>query len=112
MSDDGVHGNIETKIRKVRIIYDYDDLKNKIKASRKNLDIIDQKKFRKWTSKKEATNIKSDPLKNFKLGDIVMAKFKRDSVTMFYSTDFENEILQELDFLQKKFIKNISRQQL
>ncbi|CAI6348879.1 unnamed protein product [Macrosiphum euphorbiae] len=105
MSADGVHGNIETKIRKVRNIYDYDDLKNTIKSSRQNLDIIDQKKFRQWTSKKRATNIKSDPLKNFKLGDIVMAKFKRGSVTMFYSTDFDNEILQELEFLQKKFIK-------
>lgn len=101
MSTDEVHGNIETKIRKVRNIYDYDDLKNTIKASRQNLDIIDQKKFRKWTSKKRATNIKPDPLKNFKLGDIVMAKFKRCSVTMFYSTDFDNEVLQELEFLQK-----------
>lgn len=108
MSADGVHGNIETKIRKVRNIYDYDDLKNTIKASRQNLDIVDQKKFRQWTSKKRATNIKSDPLKNFKLGDIVMATFKRGSVTMFYSTDFDNENLQELDFLQKKFIKNIT----
>lgn len=52
MSADGVHGNIETKIRKVRNIYDYDDLKNTIKDSRQNLDIIDQKKFRQWTSKK------------------------------------------------------------
>ncbi|KAL4100879.1 hypothetical protein QTP88_020908 [Uroleucon formosanum] len=108
MSTDGVHGNIETKIRKVRNIYDYDNLKNTIKASRQNLDIIDQKKFRRWTSKKRATNIKSDPFKNFKLGDIVMAKFKRGSITMFYSTDFDNEVLPELDFLQKKFIKNIT----
>lgn len=37
-----------------------------------------------------------------------MAKFKRGFVTMFYSTDFDNEILQELDFLQKKFTKNIT----
>lgn len=39
---------------------------------------------------------------------LVLPKFKRGSVTMFYSTDFDNEILQELDFLQKKFIKNIT----
>ncbi|KAF0769004.1 Uncharacterized protein FWK35_00000425 [Aphis craccivora] len=36
MSANGIHRNIETKIRKIRNIYDYDELKNTIKASRKN----------------------------------------------------------------------------
>jgi len=41
MSADGIHGNIEKKIRKVRIVYDYDDLKQTIQESRQNLGIID-----------------------------------------------------------------------
>lgn len=54
MSADGVHRNIEKKFKQVRNIYDYDDLKNKIKESRTNLNIIDQTHFFNWSSKKRS----------------------------------------------------------
>lgn len=107
MSTDVIHGNIEKKFRKVRNVYDYDDLKKTIEESRQKLCIIDQKTFFQWTSKKRTTNIHSDPLKSFKLQNVVLVKFKKKSPTMLYSTNFEEKELNEVDFLQKKFIKNI-----
>lgn len=52
MSADGIHGNIENKIKKVRNIYDYGDLKLTIQESKQNLSIIDQKTFFQWPNKK------------------------------------------------------------
>lgn len=108
MSADGIHGNIEKKIRKVRNVYDYDDLKQTILESRQNLGIIDQKNFFQWTSKKRTTNILLDPLKNFKLQNVVLVKFIKNSSKMLYSTNFDDKELKEMDFLQKKFIRGIN----
>lgn len=89
MSADGVHGNIEKKFKQVRNIYDYDDLKNKTKESRTNLNIIDQTHFFNWSSKKRSTTIKNDPIKGFKLSSLVMVKFLKGSTKMEYYTNFD-----------------------
>lgn len=55
MSADGICGNIEKKFKQVRnILYDYDDLKNKIKESRTNLNIIDQTHFFNWSTRNDS----------------------------------------------------------
>lgn len=106
MSADGVHGNIERKIKQIRNISEFKDLKNCITSSRKNINIIELKNFYEWLNKKRSTNIKKDPLYGFKMNNIVMAKIFKGSTVMEYWTDFKGES-KTLDFLQKKFIKNI-----
>lgn len=83
MSANGIHGNIEKKIRKVRIVYDYDDLKKTIEERKQNLGIIDQKSFFQWTSKKRTTYILWGPLKSFKLKNVILVKLKKNLPTIF-----------------------------
>jgi len=106
MTADGVHGNIEKKIKQIRHIYDLEDLKNCISQSRQNLNILELKDFYGWQNKKKTTNVKTDALHGFKINSVVMAKFSRGSTCMEYWTDFNGEP-KTLDFLQKKFLKGI-----
>ncbi|CAH1711854.1 unnamed protein product [Aphis gossypii] len=106
MTADGVHGNIEKKFKQIRNIYDFEDLKNCISQSRQNLNILELKDFYEWQNKKRTTNVKTDTLYGFKMNSVVMAKFSRGSTCMEYWTDFNGEP-KTLNFLQKKFLKDI-----
>ena len=101
MTADGVHGNIEKKFKKIRHIYDFEDLKNCISQSRQNLNILELKNFISGKIKKRTTNVKTDTLCGFKMNSVVMVKFSRGSTCMEYWTDFNREP-KTLDFLQKK----------
>lgn len=103
MSADGVHGNIEKTFKQVRNIYDYDDLKNKIKESRTNLNIIDQTHLFNWSSKKRSTTIKNDPVKGFKLLSLVMETFFKGSTKMVYYTNLGTK---RIRLFTKKIFKN------
>ncbi|KAL4107494.1 hypothetical protein QTP88_017831 [Uroleucon formosanum] len=97
---------LKKKIKQIRHIYDFEDLKNCISQSRQNLNILELKDFYEWKNKKRTTNVKTDTLYGFKMDSVVMAKFSRGSTCMEYWTDFNGEP-KTLDFLQKKILKDI-----
>lgn len=101
MTADGVHGNIEKRISRLKNIYDYDDLKNAIRTSRKNIEVVDLDAFRKWDKKKRQPRKNNDSLKDLVLNSLVEVNFQRGSREMRYKTDFGDEY-KKLDFLQKK----------
>lgn len=104
MSADGVHGNIESQIRRQDAVYDFDDYKNVISKCRKNIEVLEVQKSYEWTKKKRAprrNQKEADPLISFLLGPLVEVKFINGSKNMFYKYDFD-EPYQELDFLMKK----------
>lgn len=102
MSADGIHGNIETKIRRKRSIYDFQELLQVIETSRKNVQVLELNQFNSWQSKKRTAKKNDDPLKNFIVNDVVEVSFTKGYKTLKYKTDFASEH-SELDFLQKKF---------
>lgn len=102
MTADGIHGNIEQKILRNRNIYDFKELVELVKNSRKNLEVLELKEFHLWQNKKRTTKkAAEDPLKGFLLGNLVEVCFTRGSNCIKYKTDFDDEY-KELDFLQKK----------
>lgn len=103
MTADGVHGNIEKRISRLRNIYDYNDLKNAIRTSRRNIEVVDLTAFRKWDKKKRQPRKNDDPLKDFLMNSLVEVNFQRGSREMRYKFDFDDEY-KNLDFLQKKII--------
>lgn len=111
MSADGIHGNIERKIAKVRNIYDYNDLKAAVSSSRKGIQVLDVNIFHKWEKKKRQVRKngkEEDPLNGFLLSRVVEVRFKRGTKYLEYKTDFDQPQYTSLDFLQKKFnFKNI-----
>ncbi|XP_050497594.1 uncharacterized protein LOC126882239 [Diabrotica virgifera virgifera] len=105
MSADGVHGNIESNIRK-KNIYDFDDLKIAIEQSRAGLLVIEPTLGNKWQKKKRSVrknNETEDPLNGFYLKDLVEVKFVKTKRTLFYKKDFNEADYEIIDFLQKKF---------
>lgn len=103
MSADSIHGNIERRLLKIRDVYDYEDLKNAMKSSRKNLEVVDVKEFRNWTKKKRQPRKANDNLQTFLLSEVVEVVFTKNSRNIKYKTDFDQNEYNELDFLQKKF---------
>lgn len=106
MSADGIHGNIESKIKKKGEIYDFDDLIDNITECRAKVKVLRLETFYQWKSKKRTAKKAGDELTNFKLTDIVMVKFVKGSFSLEYKTDFELD-LSELDFIQKSAKKNM-----
>ncbi|KAF0712147.1 Uncharacterized protein FWK35_00029107 [Aphis craccivora] len=87
MSADGIHGNIESKMRKKGKIYVFDDLTDTVAESRmKQID---------------------DPLFNFKLINVVLVRFVKESNCLEYKNDFDDNLI-KLDFLTKSTLRNIN----
>lgn len=103
MSADGIHGNIEKKIRKKRIIYDFEELLQVIKSARKKVEVLPLENFNLWQSKKRTTTKIDDPLKGFTLNSVVEVRFEKGSNLLKYKNDFAEENYKELNFLQKKY---------
>ncbi|KAK2704052.1 hypothetical protein QYM36_017628 [Artemia franciscana] len=98
-SADGVHGNIETKMRKKGKVYDFPDFVECVSTSRKGLTALELCEFRQWVSRKRAMNKKCVLPK---LLSIVEAKFEKGSRLLYYRTDFDED-MESCDFLQPKF---------
>jgi len=98
-SADGVHGNIETKMRKKGKVYDFPDFVECVSTSRKGLTALELCEFRQWVSRKRAMNKKCVLPK---LLSIVEAKFEKGSRLLYYRTDFDKD-MESCDFLQPKF---------
>lgn len=64
--------------------------------------------FCDWKNKKRTTKNKDDPFINFKLTNIVQARFVRNSFNLWYKCDFEDDS-SEINFLQKSAIREIGR---
>ncbi|CAK1588934.1 unnamed protein product [Parnassius mnemosyne] len=101
MSADAVHGNIEMKMRRQRNIYDFQDFKDTVMQSRRNIKPIEINCRYEWPKKKRVARL-NEPLKQFNLNSVVQVEFSPGSRNLFYKTRFD-EPLQELDFLVKKF---------
>jgi len=82
MSADGIHGNIESKIRRKGKVFDFQDLVNTIEGSRNKLTVLQLDKFCGWKNKKKTTKQKDDPLTNFKMTNIVQARFVKNSFNL------------------------------
>ncbi|KAL4718224.1 hypothetical protein ACJJTC_005769 [Scirpophaga incertulas] len=103
MTADGVHGNIETHIKRQDAVYDFEDYKQVIFKSRKNIEVIEVEKSYQWSKKKRSPrrNDDNDLLKKFLLNQ-VKVKFINGCINLFLKEDFD-EAFVELDFLMKKF---------
>lgn len=53
MSADGIHGNIESKMRKKGKIYVFDDLTDTVAESRMKVNVLKLVTFYQWNNKKE-----------------------------------------------------------
>lgn len=97
MTADGVHGNIEKRLKQVGQIYDFQDLVHAVQTSRANMDTIqmESRDFLQWKSQKR-------PLSGTILHPIVAAKFEKGKRTVEIKSNFDEEA-QTLDFLKKKF---------
>ncbi|CAG9760528.1 unnamed protein product [Ceutorhynchus assimilis] len=91
MTADGVHGNIEKRICRLENIYDYDDLKNAIKTSRKNIAVVELEAFHEWDKKKRQLRKNNDSLKELSLNSLVEVNFHRGFKEMRYKIDFDDE---------------------
>ncbi|KAK2702927.1 hypothetical protein QYM36_018494 [Artemia franciscana] len=98
-SVDGVHGNIETKMRKKGKVYDFPDFVECVSTSRKDVTALELCEFRQWVTQKRAMNKKCVLPK---LLSIVEAKFEKGSRLLYYRTDFDKD-MESCDFLQPKF---------
>ncbi|CAH1637517.1 unnamed protein product [Spodoptera littoralis] len=101
MSADAVHGNIELKMKRQKNIYDFQDFKDTVMQSRKNIKVIEITCRYDWPKKKRAVR-HNDPLKDFNLNSVVQVEFIAGSRNLFYKTRFD-EPSREVDFLIKKF---------
>uniref|UniRef100_A0A2S2NCQ6 DUF7869 domain-containing protein n=1 Tax=Schizaphis graminum TaxID=13262 RepID=A0A2S2NCQ6_SCHGA len=106
MSADGIHGNIESKIRRKDKVFDFDDLIDNITECRAKVQVLKLETFYQWKSKKKTTKKAGDPLTHFKLTNIVMVRFVKGSFSFEYKTDFDED-LTELHFIQKSALKNM-----
>jgi len=77
MSAHGIHGNIESKLRKKGNIYDFDDLTGTVAEIRTKVNVlIKLVKFHQWNNKKRTTKIIDDPLLHFKLINVLIQRIK------------------------------------
>jgi hypothetical protein len=104
MSADGVHGNIETHVKRQDAVYDFEDYKQIIFRCRKNMQVLEVTKSFQWSKKKRTPrrNDENDLLKKFLLSQVVEVKFINGCRNLFYKEDFDESYV-ELDFLMKKF---------
>jgi len=65
-------------------------------------------KFCDWKNKQRTTKNKDDPLINFKLTNIVQARFLKKSFNLGYKCDFEDDN-SEINFLQKSAFREVGR---
>lgn len=65
MSADGIHGNIESKIRRQGKVFDFQDLINTIEGSRNKVTVLPLDTFCEWKNRKRTTKNKDDPFINF-----------------------------------------------
>lgn len=108
MTADGVHGNIESKIRHKRNVYDFKDLIETAGSARRNLKVLLLDKFHLFQNKKRTTKKSEDPLKTFLLSNIVEACFEKGKFTIDYKYDFE-EPYKTVNVFQKKYIDEIKQ---
>lgn len=87
MSADGVHGNIELKMKRQKNIYDFQDFKDIVMQSRKNIKVIEIACRYEWPKKKRAAR-HNEPLKNFNLNSVVQVEFISGSRNLFYKTKY------------------------
>lgn len=106
MSADGIHGNIESKIRKKGSIFYFKDLISTIEGSRNKLTVLELENFCGWKNKKRTTKNKDDPFINFKVSYIVQARFVKNSFNLGYKYNFEDDI-SDINFLQKSALRNV-----
>lgn len=104
MTADGVHGNIEARIKRQDAVYDFEDYKQVIFKCRKNIEVVEVKKAYQWSKKKRSPrrNDENDLLKKFLVNQVVEVKFINGCRNLFYKEDFDESFV-ELDFLMKKF---------
>lgn len=55
MSAYGIHGNIESKMKKKGKMYDFDDLTDTVAASRTKVKVLKLETFYQWDNKKRTT---------------------------------------------------------
>jgi len=106
MSADGIHGNIESKIRRKGKVYDFDDLIDNITECRTKVQVLRLETFYQWKSKKRTAKKTGDQLTNFKLTNIVMVRFVKGSFSLEFKNDFDENLI-KLDFVQKIALKNM-----
>lgn len=114
MSADGIHGNIESKIRRKGKVFYFQDLINTIEGSRNGrnkLTVLQLVKFCGWKNKKRTTKKKDDPFINFKMTNIVQAQFVKKSFNLGYKYNFEDDV-SEINFLQKSALREVGRRPL
>ena len=84
MSADAVHGNIELKMKRQKNIYDFQDFKDTVMQSRKNIKVIEITCRHDWPKKRAIRH--NDPLKDFNLNSVVQVEFIAGSRNLFYKT--------------------------
>lgn len=104
MTADGVHGNIESQIKRREAVYDYEDYKDAVQGCRQNIEVLEVQKKYQWIKKKRTPrrNNPNDVLNTFALNSVVDVKFVSGSRKIFFKMDFDDSY-SELDFLVKKF---------
>lgn len=86
MSADAVHGNIEVKMRRQKNIYDFQDFKDTVMQSRRNIKAIEINCRYEWPKKKRAARL-NEPLKQFNFS-VVQVEFIAGSRNLFFKTRF------------------------
>lgn len=92
MIADGVHGNIESQIKRQDAVYDFEDYRNIILSCRNNIETVEVQKSYEWIKKKRTPrriNARDDLLSTFLLNTLVEVKFVNGSRNLFYKTDFD-----------------------
>lgn len=91
-------------MRKQGDVLDFEDFKDVVNSSRKNIRVIESTNVKKWPRKKRAPrkNDDEDLMKSFLLNQVVRVKFVAGSKNVLYKTSL-NEPFAELDFLPKTY---------
>lgn len=98
MAADTVHAAITKKIKKAGEIYDFDDFVQKIKSSRKNIEVA-------VLTHKDMIVFSNDSKlafpKGFNIQNLKVIEFRRGYVSMFAKNDYDGEF-KEIHFLKRK----------
>ena len=104
MAADSIHGNIGTKMKKQGNIFDFSDFSKICQNAKKNLSTVHLTKNDIFTFSKQVKMRSNEmPL----LSDIVEIKFCKGSMDLLYKNSFTEDTYSSVDFLHKKFDKNV-----